>query len=231
MDMRIVLVRTQENGNIGSVARAMKNFGLSELYLLDPICEIGPDARRFASHGLDVLEGAKVVSDLNEALMGCDFIVATTGKPGGHKTPKRKAITPEQLGEMIPPGAKVALVFGNEASGLPNEILEKVDITMRIPANPKYPILNLAQAVCVTCYELSKKRYEKTVKERPMSHDVRTQLVKYTKEICGEVYAQEHQAGFIETSLEQVYSKAALTEQQGRRIISFYRKILTKIKP
>jgi len=228
MDLRVVLLNPQEEGNVGSIARAMRNFGFSELYLVNP-CKLGGVARAFASHGMTVLEKAKTVGTFEQAVKGCDHIVGTTGKKGGHNTPKRKApLTPEQLAETLPPG-KVALVFGNEAYGLLNEVLEQTDFAVRIPANPEYPILNLAQSVCVILYELAKKRFGKTVREKPLTRKMRAQLDQYTREIVKEVYEQPHQQRAIGTTLLRIYGKSMLTEQEGRRIISFYRKIMRKL--
>jgi tRNA/rRNA methyltransferase len=225
MKPRIILLNPQEDGNIGSVARAMKNFGFSELYIVSPLCEMGKDARRLASHGLSVLEGARIVQSFEEAVEGCDLIVGTTGKKGGQKTPKRKALEPGQLCQSIG-NAKAAIVFGNEAYGIPNKLLARMDFAVRIPTNPDYPILNLAQSVVIILYELSRKEFVKTVREKPISRQVRTQLEKYTHEIAGRVYEQPHQQRFIESTLARIYGKAALSKQEGGRLISFYRKIM-----
>jgi len=227
VEVRIVLLNPQEEGNIGSVARAMKNFGFKELYLVNP-CDIGGGARAFASHGRDVLESAKTVSSFQAAVEGCDYVVGTTGKKGGRKTPKREAVTPEQLKEMHLAG-KIALLFGNEASGIPNNILSKTDFVVRIPASPIYPILNLAQSVCIILYELSKKRFSKTVTGKPLAKTEREQLDRFTKEIIAKVYEQPHQKRFIFSTLNRIYGKSMLTAQESSRIISFYRKILRRI--
>lgn len=227
MDLRVVLLNPQEDGNVGSTARAMKNFGFKELCLVNP-CELGSDARAMASHGIDVLESAKTFSSFENAVRGCDYVVGTTGKKGGHATPKREAVTPEQLKEMELKG-KVALVFGNEASGIPNRLLQKMDFVVRIPANPGYPILNLAQSVCVILYELSKKGFEKTVRARPLSRSERDSLDRFTKEILEKVYDQPHQRRATGETLIRIYGKAMLSNKEGGRMISFYRKILRKL--
>lgn len=227
MDLRIVLLNPQEEENIGAVARAMRNFGFKELYLVNP-CEIGRRARALASHGGDVLAAAKTVSSIESSVRGCDYVIGTTGKKGGQKTPKRRAVTPEQLSEMALNG-KIALVFGNEAIGIPNEVLDTMDFVVRIPTSPDYPILNLAQSACILLYELAKKDFEKTVKERPISREVREQLDKFTGEIVEKVYAQKHQQWSTEKSLLTIYGKAMLTKKEGGKLISFYRKILAKL--
>jgi len=229
MDVRVILLNTQEDGNIGSVARAMRNFAFSELYLVNP-CEIGKNARAMSSHGMNVLQSAKIVKSLEAAVRGCDYVVGTTGKTGGQKTPRRRAVTPDQLSEMVSEkGGKVAIVFGNEAVGIPNEILQKMDFVVRIPASPDYPILNLAQSVCILLYEISKRTFSKTAKEQPMPRVVRQQLDKFTLEIISKVYEQPHQQWSSKETLSTIYGKAMLTKAEGGKIISFYRKILAKL--
>lgn len=229
MDVRIILLNTQEDGNIGSAARAMRNFGFSELYLVNP-CEIGKNARAMSSHGANVLESAKTVKSLEAALRGCDYVIGTTGKSGGQKTPRRRAVAPDQLSKMVAEkGGKVALVFGNEAVGIPNEVLQKMDFVVRIPANPDYPILNLAQSVCILLYEISKGRFSKADTEKPMPRAVRTQLDRFTLEIISKVYEQPHQQWSSKETLFTIYGKAMLTKAEGGKIISFYRKILAKL--
>jgi len=227
MDVRIVLLNPQEEENVGAVARAMRNFGFKELCLVGP-CEIGRRARALASHGLPVLERARTFDSYENAVRGCDYVVGTTGKKGGQKTPKRQAVTPDQLRDLLTHG-KTAIVFGNEASGIPNDILEKTDFVCRVPTSPDYPILNLAQTVCVILYELAKKGYEKTVKERPLPREVREQLDKFTHEILTKVYAQPHQQRQTEAILQRIYGKSMLTKKEGGKMISFYRKIMAKL--
>ncbi len=232
MDVRIVLVEPKEQGNIGSVARVMKNLGFSDLYLVSP-CHIGGVAKAFSSHAADILQRAHVVQNLEDALEGCEYIVGTTGKRGGQKTPKRRAITPEQLSQMglTDLNGRLALLFGNEASGLPNIILEKTDFVVRIPSNPRYPIFNLAQSVAIILYELSKKQLRGTVREDPLSRTLRNYLNLYTTQIINRVYEQPHQRRFMSATLDRVYGKAMLSKQEGRRLISFYRKILRLLPP
>jgi len=227
MDIRVVLMHPQEEENVGSVARVMKNFGFTELYLVSP-CSLGRRAEALASHGLDVLAAAKTVPSLESAISGCDIIIGTTGKKGGHQTPKREAVTPEQLGGMDLRG-RVALLFGNEAHGLPNEVLEKTDFVVRIPTNPKYPILNLAQSVCIILYELSKRRLTKTVRGKPLRKEEREQLDRFAGEIIDKIYEQPHQKRLVHSTLNRVSGKSMLTAQEGGRMISFYRKILRKL--
>jgi tRNA/rRNA methyltransferase len=153
--LRVVLVETSRPGNIGAAARAMKTMGFSELVLVNPRFD---DARQqdeaiaFASGAQDVMEAARVVGSMAEALEGCNFAAAVSARLREFSPP---IVTPRQLAGQVALDAtlNVALVFGNERFGLPNEIVEKCNVLINIPANPEYSSLNLAQAVQVLTYE------------------------------------------------------------------------------
>ena len=227
MKLRVILLNPKEEGNVGSVARVMKNFGLEELFLVNP-CELGSNARRFASHGRDVLKKAKVVDNLDSAIKSCDFLVGTTGKKGGQKTPQRLAMTPEQLAARIE--GEVGLLFGNESYGLKNKELDRCDAIVRIPSNPKYPVLNLSQSVGIILYEISKRRYQKTVLEPSSSAAEREAMKRYIDELIVSVYDQEHRQERAKSDLDRILGKAFLTKRETNSITSVARKALAKIR-
>jgi tRNA/rRNA methyltransferase len=153
--LRIVLVETSRPGNIGAAARAMKTMGFSELVLVNPRFENAmeqEEAIAFASGAQDVMQAAKIVSSIGEALAGCNFAAAVSARLREFSPP---VVTPRALAGQLAadPGLKAALVFGNERFGLPNEVVEKCNVLINIPANPDYSSLNLAQAVQVLTYE------------------------------------------------------------------------------
>ena len=153
--VRVILVEPKEEGNVGAVARAMRNFDVMDLALVSP-CPIGDEASRRAMHGLDVLASATSFPQLAAALRGIDLIVGTSGIASeSEKKFARIAITPRDLADRIAafPG-RVALVFGREDFGLLDEELRACDLLVTIPASEAYPILNLSHAVALTLYEL-----------------------------------------------------------------------------
>jgi tRNA/rRNA methyltransferase len=153
--LRFVLVQTSREGNIGAVARAMKTMGFSELVLVNPRFPnaVGhEEAIAFASGAQDILSGARVVGSIEEALLGCNYAAAVTARLREFSPP---VITPRTLATHLNTnaGLMAALVFGNERFGLPNDIVEKCNVLINIPANPEYSSLNLAQAAQVLAYE------------------------------------------------------------------------------
>lgn len=151
--IKIVLVEPAGERNIGSIARVMKNMGLTALVLVNPQCDpFSEDARLMAVHGGDVLQSAMVVESLPEALRNCQRAIATTARPRGIPT---KLETPrEALPWLWEKNINSALIFGPEDRGLSNQELSYAQRFICIPSNPDYPSLNLAQAVGVCAYEL-----------------------------------------------------------------------------
>ena len=155
--IRIVLVETAGARNLGSVARVMKNFGLSELWLVNPKCDrSSEEAVHMAVHAPEILDNAKIVDNLPEALVGCQRAIATAGRIDKGEM---KVTTPSQglswLSQVTNSEiATSAIVFGAEDRGLSNTEIQYCQKVMRIPVNPNYPSLNLAQAVGICCYQL-----------------------------------------------------------------------------
>lgn len=153
--LRFVLVGTSHPGNIGAAARAMKTMGFSQLILVNPRfadAAAHEEAIAFASGAQDILSATRVVGSIEEALEGCNFAAALTARLREFSPP---VTGPRSLAAQlsVDPGLNAALVFGNERYGLPNEVVEKCNALINIPANPDYSSLNLAQAVQVLAYE------------------------------------------------------------------------------
>ncbi|TMH43551.1 MAG: RNA methyltransferase [Betaproteobacteria bacterium] len=152
--IRVVLLRPSHPGNIGAAARAMKTMGITQLRLVRPKRFPHPDARAMASGALDVLESARACASLEEALAGTTYSLALSARERelSHCLLDARAAARELL--RAARKDEVAVVFGNETAGLSNKEIMRCSALARIPANPEYPSLNLAQAVQVIAYEL-----------------------------------------------------------------------------
>lgn len=154
--VRIVLVRPTGPANVGAACRAMANMGLSDLVLVDPKHPpTHPDAVAYATHGQHVLNAARLVDTIEEALAGCVRTFATSSKLGLYR--RQAVIDPpaaarEALSALS--GGPVAIAFGPERVGLLTRELLLFDRLLCIPADDAFPVLNLAAAVLVVCYEL-----------------------------------------------------------------------------
>lgn len=154
-NIRIVLSHPSHPGNIGAVARAMKTMRVYALYLVKPKSFPDPEAEARAANAGDILQQAKVCSELDEALKNTVLTAAITARPRdlSHNTfnARQGAMELVQLARQQQP---VALLFGPENSGLTTTEVNKCQIIIHIPANPHYSSLNLASAVQIMTYEL-----------------------------------------------------------------------------
>lgn len=168
--LRFVLVGTSHPGNIGAAARAMKTMGFSQLFLVNPRFPgalTHEEAIAFASGAQDVLAAARVVGSIEEALDGCNFAAALSARLREFSPP---VATPRALAAQLAREGSLnaALVFGSERYGLPNEIIERCNVLINIPANPDYSSLNLAQAVQLLAYEARMAEAGDTLPETPI---------------------------------------------------------------
>ena len=155
-NVSVVLVNTSHPGNIGASARAMKNMGLEKLVLVGPKEFPSGVAIGRAAAAVEILEQAKVVDTLPEAIADCGLVIGASARSRRIPWP---LLTPAQCAERVLREAgsnRVALVFGREDMGLSNEELQQCNYHVQIPAQPGYSSLNLAAAVMVICYELYK---------------------------------------------------------------------------
>ena len=153
-NIRIVLVNTSHPGNIGGAARAMKNMGLSRLFLVAPRDFPNEQATWRAASALDVLDDAVVTSTLEEAIGDCQFVVGTSARE--RRIPWPLLDSRQCAARMAEVSAReqVAVLFGREDRGLTNEELQVCNLHLNIPTSAAYSSLNLAMAVQIVCYEL-----------------------------------------------------------------------------
>ena len=153
-NIRIVLVNTSHPGNIGAVARAMKNMGLHRLYLVAPRQYPHEEAQSRAASASDVLDSARVVDTLPEAIGDCQFVVGTSARERRIPWPLQDARTCAQRVATASTREQVAILFGREDRGLVNEELQLCNLHLNIPTSDSYSSLNLAMAVQIIAYEL-----------------------------------------------------------------------------
>jgi len=229
----VVLVRPQEEGNVGAVARAMANFGLERLIVVEPATPLRATAHAFAVHSGEILDRVERVDDLRTALAGFERVVATTAARD-RPWPSR-LLAPRELAERLaadPPGTPAALVFGPEPSGLTNAELAQASLLVRIPTSPRQPTLNLAQAVLVLAYELyvsepggAAPTTDVLVAESPASGDEVAGFFDHLTALLRRVrFARDSTISGVERDLRHLVARAAPT----RREISILRGILRR---
>jgi tRNA (cytidine32/uridine32-2'-O)-methyltransferase len=231
--VRIVLVETSHPGNIGATARAMKSMGLSDLVLVRPKVFPSPEATARAAGADDVLENARVVETLPEAIADCGFVAGASARL---RTVQLPTVDPRQCAEEAlrnTVDTRVAILFGPEQSGLTNEDLGRCQRLVYIPANPEYSSLNLAMAVQVICYELRMTALAERIPPQPRESPPATaedleHLQAHIERLLTEAgfLHPEHQRQ-IKLKLRRIIHRAALDDNE----VKILRGALTALAP
>jgi tRNA (cytidine32/uridine32-2'-O)-methyltransferase len=207
-NIRIVLVETSHTGNMGSVARAMKTMGLTNLYLVNPLVKPDSQAISLAAGASDVIGDAVIVDSLDEAIAGCSLVVGTSARSRTLPWPMLDA---RECGvKCVEEGAQapVAIVFGRERVGLTNDELQKCHYHVAIPANPEYSSLNLAMAVQILAYEVRMAFLQNDRAEQPQYEESPYPLVDDLERFYQHMEQMMIDSGFIrQANPGQVMSK------------------------
>jgi TrmH family RNA methyltransferase len=209
-DVRIVLVEPSHPGNIGSVARAMKNMALEDLVLVRPKSFPHPEALALAAGADDVLARARTTETLAEALADCTFIAATTARERSYHW---DILTPREVAaRIVEHGAgRAALLFGPERYGLSNEDLDRCNVLVRIPTNPAYASLNLAMSVLILSYELHLARTQPVSRvqlEQPLASAGDMELLyRHLEEVLEEIRFEDR-TGYLMQRVRRLFNRA-----------------------
>ena len=232
VEYSVILVEPKTNGNIGAVCRLIRNFGLNELYLIDPP-EFDDDAYARAMHAQDVLDDAQIYDELGDCLDEFDLLVGTSGvHTEKEKKFLRKAETPENLAESTKRfEGKVGLMFGREDQGLSNEELKNCDRLVRIPTSEDYPIMNLSHAVCVVLYEIFKEieDFDLVPKDKMSSQGDRDRLIEYFTDIMNNIDYPDHKKEKTEIMFRKIVGRAMLTKWEYHRLMGVFSQIKKKL--
>ena len=228
----IVLMKPKLSGNVGAIARVMKNFGLSELVLIDPRCDhLSKTARNRAKWANDVLKKAKVRT--TKALDKYDTLIATTGKLGSDYNIPRVALTPVEMCDLLKEGAgKTAIIFGPEDRGLLNDEIMMCDIVVSIPTTPQYGILNLSVSVAVLAYELLRNglttkggkdvAYAGPVEKRILESELKKALGKLK-------FPTKDMRTTQERVWKRIFGKSRMTKRESFAAIGFFKRLINAI--
>lgn len=226
--LRVILVEPENAINVGSIARAMKNFGFEKLYLVSPVFDSFDKAYAAAMRARDVLEKARVVTTLQEAFEGAYIVVGTTAKSGGPSSIFRQTIPLREFVSSLRWDAEYALVFGRESTGLTNYELSLCDVLITIPASKEYPTLNLANAVAVVLYEFRMAFESGSMKVRPPSRETLEIMLKYVDDILARVDLPQHKKRRLSLMARRVAGRVfpcGVTEEETLYVLGVLRRI------
>ncbi len=220
--IKIVLVETSHPGNIGAVARAMKNMTVSDLRLVNPKIFPCAEATSRASGADDILAKACLYPTLQEAIADCQLVIGASARS---RTVSWPEITPRQAAHLCleqPTQAPIALVFGRENSGLTNDELDLCHYLLKIPCNQHYSSLNVAAAVQVVCYELFVSAGEKqnnahvTAEKKPLATAAQMEsFYQHLQQTMADIgFLQPEKTQSLMRKLRKIYNRTLLDSQE-----------------
>jgi TrmH family RNA methyltransferase len=227
---RVIFAGPKFQGNVGAIARAMKNFQLNDLYLVNS-CEIGDECLARAKHGKDLVENAKHTESLEEAIEGLDFIVGTSGiSSKSHKKHLRRNLTPKDLAlKMSEIDGSVGILFGRENYGLYNSELEMCDNVVTIPASSDYPILNISHAASIIFYEI----FQVHVKERDVkvaSGFERDKMMRHFTNLLDVISYPPHKKKKTTVMFQRILGRAVLSKWEFHELMGVFSRSLNTIE-
>lgn len=234
--IRVVLVETEGEANLGFVVRLCKNFRVDELILVNP--KVDPwseEVRRFAARGVDYLDTGrvKVVKSLDEALEGVGLSACTSAIVGEEGDILRRAIELSEFVDLASRYSSVAIVFGRESVGLRRDEIAKCDVLVYIAANPEYSTLNLSHAVAIVLYELYKKLVGRSLIEEKLGFvdEQSLRIVdKYVEQLVKLVASDERQRECMEYTLKRWIRRVSLTRAEVGFLTTFFRRIAQRLE-
>ncbi|NPV49819.1 MAG: RNA methyltransferase [Candidatus Methanofastidiosum sp.] len=224
----IIFVEPETPGNIGSVARVMKNFGFYNLILVNPVA-IDDEAYKLAVHAEDILRTAVTVPSLEEALKHVDVSVATSANTGGGVL--RNYTPVESLAKKLPSDFKVGIVLGRESSGLRNEEVEMCDTMTTIPTDKKYPTMNVSHALSIILYEIFKSKC--SIKTNPLEGKEiieKDLLIEDFKKILAHIEEREYRRDNALTVFKHVLARGFNTQREVYTLKGIFRRIILKLE-
>lgn len=229
MKAKVILVEPHYGGNIGFIARAMKNFGIKELALVQPIADhLDSEAKSRAMHAREILEEAKIFDSLQEALKEADIGIATTAISSSNKIFRSTLPVKEFAEKYACFEGRIGLVFGRETNGLRNEEIEQCDLCVKIPSNKAYPTLNLSHSAAILFHELFQAKKEKNKKkegkEKYAGRDLRNKLNSIYSELINNSGKLRNKKS-CKTSFSSLISRTPLTDKEAKNLIAVLKEI------
>jgi len=224
----VVLVEPEHPGNIGSVARAMANFGLKNLILIHPKCRINEESRRLAKNANYILDKARI-NGFN-ILGKFDYIIGTTSKLGTDYNIPRSPMTPLQLAEKLKgiKNKKIALILGRESEGLRNNEVKLCDFMVTIPTSKSYKALNVSHALSILLYEIYKEKMSKEMMQpyTPIGRKEKEHIMKLLKIAMSKMdFSTAKKKETQEKVWKRMITKSFMTKREAFALMGFLKKI------
>lgn len=228
-EFKVILVEPKFEGNIGAIARAMKNFGLHELALVNP-CEIGDDCLSRAKHAKDVVESAEIFENLREATSDTDYLAGTSGvdSKSDKKHLRNNFIPKEFVTRSCEIEGKIGIMFGRENYGLYNEELRNCDTVVTIPSSREYPILNLSHSASIIFYEMFNNQVTKKERKEASGFE-KDKMMKHFTDLLNTVDYPKHKKKKTKVMFQRILGRAVLTKWEFHTLMGVFSRAQNKI--
>lgn len=227
----VILVEPKNSGNIGAVARAMMNFDVKHLYLINP-CKLDNVCYARAMHASQILDSARTFPCFEDAIQNLDYLVATSSIES--KTDKRHLRNPlflEEFADKVDDvKGKIGLIFGREDYGLFNEEIAACDIMLKIPTSESYPSLNLSHAVTIVLYSLYLKKTIIPRRRRPIGNVEKEKLYEFFEQILDDIDYPPYKKDHTKIMFKRIMGRAMPSKWEFHTLMGVLSKTLRKIK-
>lgn len=225
--IQIALLEPEHEGNIGAIARAMANFDLENLVLINSkVDHLGQESRNRAKHAQNILKKAKILKSIKS--VRTDYLIGTTAKLGRDYNIPRAAVNVEQLASKVNTKKKVTILFGREGQGLSNDEIKICDFVVTIPASKKYPTLNVSQAATILFYELFKRKKETSVSH--ITHASGTELKQINKmfiKVFNQLnFATKEKKETQNKTWKKIIAKSFMTKREAYAVMGLLKKLI-----
>ena len=234
--VQIVLVETSHPGNIGSVARAIKNMGLANLSLINPKKFPHQEATALAGNATDVLDNAKIFTSIQEAVKNSKAIYATSARERTIEWPTLTANdAASEIQELVANEIEVSIIFGREDRGLTNDELQLANKHLIIPAHPDYPVLNIAMSTQVVCYELYQAAQKNSVESwqdfpEYTSEELNNLIDHFNETIIALELVDPNNPKQIMTRMKRMFRRLYPDQMEGNFLRGFLKAVNKRIK-
>lgn len=226
--IQILLLEPEYDANVGAICRIMKNFGFSDLIIINPKCSLELDAIKFSKHAISVLKSATILSSFEEAITDLDYVIGTSAIENRYKDTIRGIIPLSTFSKSILPKIKkkkLAIVFGREGTGLTSEEISLCDIIVKIETSPIYPTMNVSNAVAVILYAISLATHPdnktKSSEVKLMEQNHKKAILKYISKISKKLEIRHPE--LVPLTFKRMLVRSLTTEKEAELLLILFR--------
>jgi len=231
MDVAVIIVEPKYAGNVGAIARLMKNFGFSQLWLISPKFSLDDeDCIKYAMHAYDIIEKAEIFDSFDEVVEKVDFMAGTSSiESRDDRRHLRKTMDVREFGnEVRKMKGKIGIAFGREDYGLLNEEIKKCDVLIKIPTKDEYAAMNLSHAVAIVLYEVA---YSKPKPYRELADGKeKEKLHEFIAILLDSIDYPEYKKEKAKILIRRIIGRAMISKWEFHTLMGIIRKTIEKCK-